>query len=104
MNKSNINSNDIYELISKILEAYESGKVTKINFAVGCDLNNEQIEKLKNKLNLATDLIIEIQNYLNFRTDDLVGDDLIGDKKHTNRFNSLLEKINSVLLEIGRYN
>lgn len=47
--------------------------------------------------------IEEIENYLNFRTDDLVGDDIIGDKRHTIRFHSLLESINKTLEKYKKF-
>ncbi len=50
------------------------------------------------------DLICELENYLNHRTDDLVGDDCIGDKKLTMRFESLLSKINITLADHKRMN
>lgn len=35
----------------------------------------------------------EIQNYLHFNTDNLCGDNLVGDQKFTKRFNEIISKI-----------
>lgn len=64
---------------------------------------NDELEPTMRMMDEMTKKLEEIENYLNFRTDDLVGDDLIGDKRHTIRFNSLLESINKTLEKYKKF-
>jgi hypothetical protein len=62
-----------------------------------------ELEPTMRMMDEMTKKLEELENYLNFRTDDLVGDDLIGDKRHTIRFNSLLESINKTLEKYKKF-
>lgn len=75
----------------QISDVYEYGYIA--GFDASTAIHQERTKKL-------LDLIDELENYLNWRTDDLVGDDLIGDQKHTKRFNQLLNKINEVKRQV----
>lgn len=48
------------------------------------------------------DLICELENYLQWNTDNLVGDDLIGDQRLTKRFNQVINNIHVALADHKR--
>lgn len=50
--------------------------------------------------NEKTDELMVVVNSKHWRADDLVGDDLIGDQKHTAKFNYLTRKIANTWKEI----
>jgi len=54
------------------------------------------MEEMGNKLS-------EVENYLHFRTDDLCGDDIKGDKKHTERFHQLTKSISYSLEKYRKF-
>lgn len=80
------------------------GPSDRNSFGEGARWQHNQIknEVLPILFELGTTLEI-IENYLNFSTDDLCGDDLIGDKKKTTRFESRIKQINLALAAYNKF-
>lgn len=58
---------------------------------------HDEIYSLTKQIKIMRDALNEVENYLNWRIDDLVGDDLIGDRRHTNRYNELMVRLGKAL-------
>lgn len=58
-----------------------------------CELLLDKKEELNKLLDEVDQFLVEMDSYLNWNTDDLVGDDLIGDQKRTKSFNAKLKMI-----------
>ena len=63
---------------------------TKYGFDWGYEFAMDEQKKLLDEVD---EFLIGMDRYLNWNSDDLVGDDLIGDKKRTKTFNAKLEML-----------
>lgn len=70
---------------------YEYGFQAGASF--GYQLKADEDNKL---LDEVEQLLIEMDRYLNWNSDDLVGDDLIGDQKRTKSFNAKLKLVEDI--------
>jgi hypothetical protein len=62
----------------------------------------KEIEELRQKLKLADKVLQETQNYLCWREDDLIGDDLKGDGRLSARFLAIISTITETLEQLNK--
>lgn len=66
------------------------------------DIANEKTASLMAEAVKLSEHLSEALNYVHFRADDLVGDDIIGDKRHTKRHNELTNSLEKALASFLR--
>lgn len=103
------NREEISKLIEKdILERIKHLEDIKqeydmFRYSPGGDRYQDKVNentKLQAALNVAREQLSELEVYISWRADDLIGDDLIGDQKHTKRFNQVLNNIKNTFSKI----